>query len=772
MERRGTFLKDKYLYLCALICFGVAAVSMIYFIWQDGGVLTIWGDFNKQTIPFGVSLNRMLREYSGQWDWNMDLGTGIVGAYSYYNLGSPFYWLTLLFDASVYPYLVGPMYILKYMTAGVLAYVFICYFVDDRRYAVLGALLYAFSSFQIANMIFQFHDITALFPLMLIGLEELMAGRRKWLFILSVAVNCLVNYFFFVGEVVFLIIYFLLRWWEKGKIKELFGKAMVCVLCGALGVGMAAVLFFPSVMSILNNPRSEKLALNLYYKKEWMAVFLRGFLFPLDLLSEHFALSQDDWTSACCYLPLWGFGLSAAYVIKRRDWLSRLLAVLTVGSFIPLFNALFYAFRNDAYRRWWYMLTLVMALASSIVLERREEFKARLGVFLHAGVALLFAAVLLIRSLYFSLNGIVTTAVINDWQRFWVNVALVVVFMVVGYLLVGEKKKGPWKPIAATALCAAFLLTSTTYLYRVADEQEYLDDYKLALHPDKYSVYHAEYDPQYRFATVGDVQNIAPLMGNMPGTGLFSSTVSGSIFEFTSLLGADRDVQSLDIRKCLGVRELLGARYWVYKNGEVVDGAQLVDLMTGDDLETVWFIADDPACPLGYAYDTYITQAELEKVEAHHEGVALLESLYLDEAGAAKVSGVLTHNTSPDTGDDKIEEYVKRNTALAVKDFSRDNGGFRCRTDYDKDRVVYFAVPNDPGWTATVDGAETEIINAGGMMCVIVPSGSHAVEFSYATPGLKPGLAVTAVSLLLFAGEVVWEKKRRSKTPDGEEEQK
>lgn len=107
-------------------------------------------------------------EMQEEWIWNIDLGSSFVNAFSFYNLGSPFYWISLLFPRGSFPYLAGFLYILKYVVASMTAYLYLRLFAEDRRYAVIGALLYAFSGFQTTNLeFFHFHDVTAVFPLML-----------------------------------------------------------------------------------------------------------------------------------------------------------------------------------------------------------------------------------------------------------------------------------------------------------------------------------------------------------------------------------------------------------------------------------------------------------------------------------------------------------------------------------------------------------------------------------------------------------------------------
>ena len=111
-----------------------------------------------------------------------------------------------------FPYLVGILYILKYVAAGLFSFLYLRRFCGKDIYAVIGSVLYAFSGFQSVNLLFyHFHDVVAFFPLMLIGLEKLMTEHKKGFFAAAVGLNAFLNYFFFVGEVLFIILYFCVR---------------------------------------------------------------------------------------------------------------------------------------------------------------------------------------------------------------------------------------------------------------------------------------------------------------------------------------------------------------------------------------------------------------------------------------------------------------------------------------------------------------------------------------------------------------------------------
>ena len=91
-----------------------AAAFFIPFIVKDQGYFIFFGDFNVQQIPFYQYCHNAIRSGNFLWSWETDLGANFVGSYSFYLLGSPFFWLTLPFPNSFVPYLMGPLLILKF----------------------------------------------------------------------------------------------------------------------------------------------------------------------------------------------------------------------------------------------------------------------------------------------------------------------------------------------------------------------------------------------------------------------------------------------------------------------------------------------------------------------------------------------------------------------------------------------------------------------------------------------------------------------------------
>ncbi|HCC02585.1 MAG TPA: hypothetical protein DEP60_07765, partial [Ruminococcaceae bacterium] len=96
-EKRNDILR------ALLLGMATAAVIFIPFIIYDKGYFLFYGDFNVQQVPFYQMCHDAIRSGNWRWSWTTDLGANFVGSYSFYLLGSPFFWLTIPFPSAAVP---------------------------------------------------------------------------------------------------------------------------------------------------------------------------------------------------------------------------------------------------------------------------------------------------------------------------------------------------------------------------------------------------------------------------------------------------------------------------------------------------------------------------------------------------------------------------------------------------------------------------------------------------------------------------------------------
>ncbi len=77
---------------------------------------------------------------------------------------------------------------------------------------------------------------------------------------------------------------------------------------------------------------------------------------------------------------------------------------------------------------------------------------------------------------------------------------------------------------------------------------------------------------------------------------------------------------------------------------------------------------------------------------------------------------------------------------------------------------VMTSIPYDKGWTVWVDGKKVKIEKyADTFLTFACPAGEHEIRMAYVSPGFTPGCVAAAISLLLLAAVVAWGKARQKK---------
>ena len=183
LNRLSAPKNGRWLLLTVGLALAAATLLFLPFIIYQGGVFYYYGVFNVQEIPFYQEMHSLVHKGELGWNHLTDLGTDTLASYSFYLLGSPFFWLTVPFPNEVVPNLIGPLLILKFGCAAGAAYIYLQRYVKQKSMAVLGGLLYAFSGFSIYNVFFfHFHEPMIAFPLLLAALDAFLYEQRRGLF--------------------------------------------------------------------------------------------------------------------------------------------------------------------------------------------------------------------------------------------------------------------------------------------------------------------------------------------------------------------------------------------------------------------------------------------------------------------------------------------------------------------------------------------------------------------------------------------------------------
>lgn len=124
---------------------------------------------------------------------------------------------------------------------------------------------------------------------------------------------------------------------------------------------------------------------------------------------------------------------------------------------------------------------------------------------------------------------------------------------------------------------------------------------------------------------------------------------------------------------------------------------------------------------------------------------------YMTDISALKSSGLYTNGITLSMSDEAMETDVAVLRETAAQQFTVDNSGFATTVERDKKSLVFFSVPYDEGWTATVNGkaVTVERVNEG-FMAVAVDEGTSEIRFNYKNTGLGLGVGITLCAAFLF----------------------
>ena len=683
------------------------------------GIYTLRDDFDYQQIPFGMMINHSLKTGNILWTWFNELASNFIGTFSFYNLFSPFNLISYLFPAKIYPYIIGPIFILKYAVAGLTSFLFLKRYVKNKNYALIGSLLYAFSGFQLTNILFyHFHDIVAFFPLVLYTFDNLLYDNKKLWFSLSIFLIAITNWFFLIGIIVFLVIYYFIKIIFK-EIKFNFKKFIYIALEGALGLGLAAVVLIPSYLFTVGNPRINnnwQMQTALKYPLIYYLEIIRGMIFPPQAMYPRAFITRSNYASVELYLPVVGMILVFSYWLKKpKNWLSILSYVLIIMMFIPILNSSYFLFTTYYYARWFYIPILIFVLISIKTLDAKlYNYK---GLIFNIGLISLFLFLLKYLKYDYILN-----------KNFVIYSILVTIISNIIMIVLLNIKKEKKKIITLIITISIYVVIWGNYLPYVYKNNTFkIDDkYLTYLKSDKSLDFNQQAVRTNRSNSCSVNTSFIEYINNINN---FNSNINSSSFKFYHSLGIYRDVSTKIDFKNYALNDILGVQYILScNNRDINDDHYKLAFKT-----TKFKIYENPDYKvLGYFVDDYIKTEDFNLLSNEEKINTLLNKVVLNQKQINKYKELFNQKN----------EYLDYNIKFI-------KNGLEANINSKNETLAIFAIPFDEGWTITLNNkiVDFEEVN-NGFIGIKLNKGQNKIKFKYFTPGLKVGIVVSLISLV------------------------
>ena len=786
---------EKYLmaFMLGFICLLLSLTPVMI---AEKGYFIYSGDYNAQQINFYHTANTAVRNGQFGWHWYTDLGSDFMTSYTFYLFGSPFFWLSTLLPAGAVTYAMPVLLALKHGFASLTAYAYIRRFVRSKEAALTGGLLYAFSGFQIYNIFFNhFQDVTAFFPLMLIAMEENINRGRKGVFAVTVAFMAILNYYFFAGQAVFLVLYYIFRAGApdfKTNWKKFIGLGIEAIS----GTMIAAVILLPSALAILGNDRlSEHLFgtdLLIYSDRTTIPRIIQSFFMPPDPPANPNLFDSDygKWASIGGYLPI--FSMAGVYTFvkgRRKHWASRFTFFLVICAFIPGLNCAFQAFNGYYYARWFYMPILIFAMMTAHSLDNKDsDFMS--GLKFNAAVLGVFAVIGCLPTKN-SDGKIQFFRLPAEPYYFWIVTGVAAANLIACLVIVKRRSKGKTfmhLTVTLTALASICCIFTTIFYEAVSmsGAKEYISS--VIEGRDKIVYESVSEDNFFRVDTYKDDDNY-PMYWELPTMRAFQSVVETSIMDFYPEVGVDRNVASRPDLSHYTLRGLFSVKYvyrdisddalsyeelrsqpavsdykklprdddgdWDFNNAKVTDFLPGFEYITTNGSFEIY--ENKLFLPMGIPYDRYITEDYADSKGSTSKERMLIDSLILSDEQVKKYGDILTDASTgkiPEKSD--YERICREKQKTAANSFRYDSKGFEAEIELGKPQLVFFSVPYSDGWTAEVNGEKADVERVSyGFMAVKADKGVNTIVFRYKTPGLNTGLVITTAGILILAAYLI-----------------
>lgn len=733
-------------------------------IWESEGSLSMW------SFSSGLGQNNILQ-----------------------NVGDPFVWL--LYIAGKDSILGGIAYIeaLKILLAGMCFYAYLRTMSMTYLASTVGGLVYAFSGFMMVGSGWFLFTIEGLyFALLLLAFERFLLLGKWGLFPVVIMLVAMFQPFDVYIMAVMVATYGTVRvldvndfdWLDLGK------KHFQLAFLGVLGLVMGGVLLLPSLELMLNSPRVlgessfyDTLASQSIFEitdtNLWTTTKAR--LFSTNLLVDNtFAfkgrLNYLEAPAIYC-----GLGtlilIPQAFVFlsnKKRILYGSLLGLFLLPLLFPFLRYSFWLYSGNYFR--FYSLFVVFILLYLAVRAIHDIYTEDRISWIAFGIGVLGAFFLL----FTVTNSADNVVVVNESAK----TAAMLLLAVNAIVIAGWSMKA-LRPMARIAflvlLCIDLMSVARPTLNNrglstasefTTDKVGY-NDYTVDAIRDIKSRDTSFHRTEKHYASglaMHSSSNDAKVQGYM-GTRSYNSFNQLNYIRFLGALDVINQADENQTRWSPGVgsRQLLSMlvsnKYVLTKTGpEKPVGLGYKYLTIFNDVsvfENQYFL------PLGFTYDKMILRSDFDKIKKDNisKDITLMKAVVIEDHNVAVSSKLVKFDTTP------INPQLYQEFAMAADVKERKEEAFELETfknshltgkiTVSKDKMLFFSIPLDKGWTAIVNGEKAKIhqVNVG-FSGLMLPKGTHEIELIYNTPYLSTGMWVSLLGMLLYGSAMWWWKKK------------
>ena len=666
MKKRFSTEKKIDYYLIYTLAFGIIGLILYLqfylngksLIWSHDGVpqhlnsLAYYGEYLRNI------LHSVFVEHKFEipmWDMHIGYGSDILTTLHYYVIGDPLTLLSVFVSPEKTEYLYAFLIFLRIYLAGIAFSRYCFYHKNSKQAVLLGSLIYIFAGWTIYAAMKHpyFANPMIYLPLILLGIDKIYRKEKPYVFIWSVALAGVSNFYFFYMLGIFMVLYaafdyFVVFTDKSQRTLKCIGK-WLAVFAGysVIAVLLAGVILLPVILPVFGTGR---------FQAENYVPLLYDRIYYEKYLSCLIGENMIQWGVAG-YTAIAMTGVFVLFAKKKSNTaLKAGFLLLNVFLLVPFAGHVLNGFSYVSNRWIWAYGMLIAYIFVKIYpelfrLDIREKRRGFVLLLIYCGAALFSEAARTQRNMSAMLLLVFSTAVILLYGSIFVrkrNLCL----MMSGLLTVG-------------------IFFNIYYQYSM--EKDYLSEFadrgkamETLESGTDLAVLDSEDTSVYRYDQLDALscENSSMHMGTN-STSYYFSVASGNIGEFFDEMYLntpwEQHYENLDGRTILD--RLASVKYFVVKNNRyqyVPYGYYWLEGSAEKNGKIYEAFGSEEALPLGYTYDSFIPGEEYEKMTVTEKQQALLQGIVLEDSSLPEIT--------PEFNDQEIPYEIRKGKGCSVKD--------------------------------------------------------------------------------------------------------
>ncbi|MBR2801324.1 MAG: YfhO family protein [Erysipelotrichaceae bacterium] len=738
----------------------VTGISLVYFSPSlfYGVPLTYGTDIKPQWFEFYTEFRNLIRTFLRErelpfYSWNSFLGNDFYSSKSYYVMGDPYNYLSLLMDGSFFD-IARDLSYLKFLVAAYGFYFFLSE-LNIRPYAkLLTSLAYAFSGWAVffsGQLVFL--SFYSFIPYYLLGMERTMQKKNGIIFILSCALLFSTNWYFFYTLTVLTPFYFLYRYFRHDlPLKELPFSILKHILLYLSGILITAVIWLPGILYALASSRYIALRdLGILPRLHYLVTtFVPNYLylyknnvFETDV---HYSREIVGWAGTSLLMIIPQF----LKFFRKKD---KYLTVLFYGlflliAFIPQLDSAMHGFGDPSFR-WTFFLIIFDLMIAAECLDRFEETdrKALLAAF--AGYVLLSGGCFLL-----ALKS--QDAALSDYSAHFLLCVVFCAVALLGVLLLYFRSRRGFALLLVAELCISGFFcyrNDILDLHKQEEDYAYISSLTTVLqdqpgefaeklrslapeNPQEFYRVYVPYDSVYWSFS----HNMSLLYG-IRGLMTYDSTYA---YSFISMYQMEPCVASYNSGWIFNIEDNELMNFFNTKYAVVTAQETLADnwVLIDDDFHYGLKLYENQAYqPLGKTYNALMTEDDYKNGRDTSLFNTHVICNYFHDIISASLSDLDCHLENIDAAHNHL-----------YAEYTAEKKGF-----------MVIAIPYDRGWTLKVDGQPTEFYNVnGGFIGLPVQEGHHTLTMEFVPYGFQAGAALSVLGMITTAAYLFISRKSKT----------